>query len=1146
MSNRPADYAQRQQALDPSRSFAVAAPAGSGKTGLLTQRVLTLLAGCRHPEEILAITFTRKAAAEMRQRIISALQMAQSDRAPTAEYEQQTWQLARRVVQRDAELNWQLPTAPNRLRIQTIDGLCRDLARQLVLENGLGELPQPADNPEAFYREAVQELLTELESDSETAKALATLLRHLDNHMQRLETLLSELLAKREQWLGYILSARDARPYLEQQLQQTVTDTLSIARRQLQPVAGELALLVDYAAANLANSNPDHPLCQLQGITELPPADSDCGHIWQVIADLLLTRDNTWRKTINVSNGFPAGKGEAKAHKDRLLALIGELREAPELLQTLLDIRTLPYGEYPQRQWQLLQALTTLLPQLSARLSLVFLRHNSCDFTEITLAALRALPDGAADGDVLTDTALRLDYRIRHILIDEFQDTSSSQFQLLRKLTTGWQPDDGRTLFIVGDGMQSLYGFRSANVGLFLEARRHPIGHIQLQPLDLTVNFRSQQRVVEWVNQQFKSAFPERDDIGRGAVRYSDAIACNKALPGEAVTIDAIVDSDHRQREAELVVERIQQARQSNPDGSIAVLVRNRGHLRDIVPALYQAGLNWQAIDIEPLSGKMAVVDVHSLTRALLSPADRIAWLAVLRAPWCGIDLHDLHYLANTELPEANPVLQGEHYPLLPGQLLHLERLTGLSGDGRAICNRVAPILLTSLKQRGRKPLRSWVEGTWLALGGPAALLDGNDLQHVRRYFDLLERHSPAGDVDDWRAFTRAVDNLYAAPAADSDARLQLMTIHKSKGLEFDTVIIPGLDRTTAGSDAEMLLWRERIDQTGEPQLLLGPLQASGDGKDALFEHLKHEARQKSRLENTRVIYVGATRTIGRLHLLFNLKSNAKGGFRAAAADSLLAPLWPELEKHFHQPGHEQTAAYRLHCPDGETETGKTTSVDTLSHYARLPAQWQPTAVADSPLLAPYRGRAEGYQETGQTTPDNPAARHTGTVLHRTLQQIVSDGVEHWNNGRIERQRPFWRSQLRQLGLTDVEASVEQLRDTLVQVINDRKGRWLLDRNHTDSRCELPLGWLDRNGGQRRAVVDRTFIDNGVRWVIDYKSSQPAAGQSLADFLTGQSQRYRPQLQRYGRLFKQMEPLPVRTALYFPALAHFQELDMDG
>ncbi|UTW46153.1 UvrD-helicase domain-containing protein [bacterium SCSIO 12696] len=1137
--SQPSDFQQRQQALNPEGSFAVSAPAGSGKTGLLTQRVLTLLATCQHPEEVLAITFTRKAAAEMRHRIVDALQQAESEEAPSAYYQRQTWELARKVLERDRELGWQLLSVPGRLRILTIDGLCRNLARQLVLENGLGELPQPAEDPQPLYREAVTALFATLGNqspDNHTGNALASLLKHLDNNWARLEALLTSLLAKREQWLSHILAARsdEARRYLEQQLQQTITETLVNTQEKLQPFASDLSLLLDYAANNLSNSHPDHPLCQLQGIQELPEADAHSGYIWQVITGLLLINSGDWRKSVDVRSGFPAGKGEPKERKEQLLSLIAELKSVDGLQELLLDIRSLPYPQYPQQQWQVLQALTDILPQLSAQLSLVFLHHGQCDFTEVTLAALRAL----GDEDQPTDTALRLDYRIRHILVDEFQDTSSSQFQLLRRLTAGWQPDDGRTLFIVGDGMQSLYGFRSANVGLFLEARRHPIGQLQLQPLDLTVNFRSQSKLVAWTNDHFQQAFPQQDNITRGAVRYNQAQAFNSELAGQAVTLDGIVDSDNRQLEAELVVEKIQLAKASNPSGSIAVLVRNRNHLQEILPALYQAGLSWQAIDIEPLATRMAVIDLHSLTRALLSPADRIAWLAILRAPWCGLSLADIHSLANTPL-EQNPKAPDEHYPLLLEQLRHFEQLPNLTADGRAILRRVVPLLLDGLQQRGRKPIRTWIEGLWLALGGPSALLDANDIRHVRRYLDLLEQHSGSGHIDDWEVFNRALKALYATPPSGSDENLQLMTIHKSKGLEFDTVIIPGLDRATASNDSEILLWRERIDQAGHPQLLLGPLQASGDGQDSLFEHLKNEAKLKTRLENTRVIYVGATRAIQRLHLLFHINSGNKDDFKPPNANSLLAPLWQQFEPQL----LNATEHCQLHYETQKSDQSE--QVASLTHYGRLPPSWQPPDLAGDPLLAPYRGRASGYKAAqDNTSNNNDSARHTGTVLHRTLQQVVSEGINQWDQQRIQSQQPFWRSQLQQLGACndDLNAAVNSLEKAMAATLTDIKGQWLLDNNHAESQCEWPLSYQTHKGQQRLAVIDRTFIADGERWIIDYKSSKPDSGQALEDFLQQQRALYTPQLKHYQSLLKQLENKPTRLALYFPCIPHFIEL----
>src|SRR5690606_12200173 len=131
------DHPVRQQALDPQGSFICEAPAGSGKTELLTQRVLTLLAGVDHPESVLAITFTRKAAAEMRERILRALASA-AHAEPEDDHQKLTWTLATRVRNHDRAMGWCLLENPGRLQIRTFDSLTQMLTRNLPLEASLG------------------------------------------------------------------------------------------------------------------------------------------------------------------------------------------------------------------------------------------------------------------------------------------------------------------------------------------------------------------------------------------------------------------------------------------------------------------------------------------------------------------------------------------------------------------------------------------------------------------------------------------------------------------------------------------------------------------------------------------------------------------------------------------------------------------------------------------------------------------------------------------------------------------------------------------------------------------------------------------------------------------------------------------------
>lgn len=1142
-----ADQGVRDQALDIRHSFAVSAPAGSGKTGLLIRRTLRLLAECDHPEQVLAITFTRKAAAEMQERILKALLEGQDPTPPDDTYRRAIWEDARQVIARDTNKGWQLIANPGRLRIMTIDSLCRHLARQLAVESGLGDLPEPAEQPESYYREAVHNLFALLDAPGPVGDSLALLLEHLDNNPATLENLLVDLLGRREQWLHPLLSSRDARETLEQAMQDTVTSSLSKLRAALRPVASDVAGLCDYAAANLLHLHIASPLTLGLGMTDLPGSEASAENVagWHAIAELLLTRSGGWRARPDKRSGFPTAKDaidpqRADAAKQQLAEVIDWCRSQEALLELFNDLRHLPALAFSDSQWRLLEALAQLLPRLVAELSVVFQAHHACDFTEISLAAQRAL----GDEDDPSDLSLRLDYQIRHILVDEFQDTSSLQFDLLKKLVAGWQPGDGRTLFLVGDAMQSLYGFRNANVGLFLEARKGRVNQVELTPLDLTVNFRSDSTLVSWVNHTFTTVFPPREDISRGAVPYAMAQAARKGDPQARVTLDLFPQGSDETREAEAVIARIQEARLEDPNGSIAILARNRRQLAAILPALHEAGIAWQATDIDPLGTRMPVLDLLSLTRALLNPADRIAWLAVLRAPWCGLCLTDLYRIANPNLAEW---AGNGHFPWLPGRILDPATPSELSSEGKQILERTAAVLRTAWHNRLRKPLRLWIEGTWLALGGPATLVDSVELAWCQQYFELLETHARGADLPDLDAFEQAVGKLYAAPATGFDNPVQVMTIHKSKGLEFDTVLIPGLGSGNGKNDSTLLYWRERLNERGESQLLIAPplspaeqreLESSNDGlaSSQLVTHLKHEQKLKTALEDARVLYVACTRAIRRLHLFFNLPA------QNPASGSLLACLWPSFADGFANCGalvteHAEYGAAGQQDGDKQEDAGeeRADGNESLTQLLRLPPDWRNPADkrldSATTQLAAARAATLPVANGGDSL-----QRHTGTVLHRTLSRIVTDGVDTWTAERIARQQQVWRLQLAALGVSDAERALPLLEQAITQTLRDDVGRWLLDNSHLHSACELALCHAGPDGTVMRSVIDRTFVDKDVLWIVDYKSSRPLPGQSQAAFTALESERYRDQLSRYRQVMAAQHQGQIRTALYFPLL----------
>lgn len=1129
----PKDNAARVRAIDPRLSVAVSAPAGSGKTGLLTQRVLNLLAICQHPEEIVCITFTKKAAGEMRHRITQALRHAATSERPIAEgYEQHLWDLADRALQQDRRCQWQLMENPQRLRIQTIDGYCRSLTLLNPLSSGFGGGSAILDNPSRVYQEAAEDTLSELETDSPIQPDLENLLLHLDNDRHRCVGLLTDLLASREQWLEPVLFSKqeDTRETLEFFLAELIEERLQQLAHTLGPYASDLCLLADYAATCLAESDPESPLCCLQGIAQLPNIEAEALPEWKALCDLLLTKNNGWRKTsgLNKNIGFPSDKkrpvlAERKAQMGELLL---QLAETPGLLDQWVHVRQLPYHRYPETQWQLLHSLTNIMPKLAANLKLAFRKYNAVDFSEISQGALSCL--GGPDN--VSDLALQLDYQIRHILIDEFQDTSSIQWQMLEKLTEGWESGDGRTLFIVGDGMQSCYGFRNANVGLFLDARQHGINGLKLEPLDLCVNFRSSNSIVSWVNSAFSTAFPATDDIGSGAVSYLPSDSFDQSdLHSDAVTTHLLQNGECAEaEEAEKVVEITRQALAEDPQQSIAILVRDRGRLKHIMPALKRAGIAAVAADIDALSKRMAIQDLLSLTKALLDISDYNAWLAVLRAPWCGLDNSDLLTLATMRSEQQAET--GVATPL-PALLQAAIDSNSFSRAGQRALSRITPVINAALQARRRKPLRATVEGVWASLGGPAGLLTHNDLENCQTFFQVLEEHDYAGTIEHWVDFQGAIDTLFSRSQPPAGTRVEVMTIHKSKGLEFDTVIIPGLGQKPRNSDSPLFLWKEHLNQQHQKTLLLSPLAAVGDDPDPLYQYLKSQETYRQTLEATRLFYVGCTRAKSRLHLLATVDQNDDETFKPPASGSLLSMIWHSIKDEVEF----------ITTPQEEQNAERGSGIEYPHVIRRLSESWRPIALAAPDLLTRFRGH-EFNDDDNQASDEawrQREQRHMGTVMHRALAQLARElsraPTEEWIQGKA----PFWRAQLQHLGLHGelLDRALLQIQQGIETTLNSETGRWVIDGNHQHS--EVEVGYFDRRSNSE-SIVDRTFVFNEERWVIDYKSSSPSAGQPLDEFLDQETEHYQTQLQRYSRLFTNET---VRTALYFPRLALLHEIN---
>jgi ATP-dependent exoDNAse (exonuclease V) beta subunit len=1119
----PPDAAAREAALDPTRSFIVQAPAGSGKTTLLTQRYLALLARAERPEEVLAITFTRKAAAEMRQRILDALLRAARDEPVRGASEERARVLAQAVLARSEASGWSLLDHPSRLKIQTIDALNQWLAQRLPLLSRAGSAPAVHERPRELYDEAAARVLAALEEGGALAERLAAVLVHLDNDLAYLQRLLAEMLGKRDHWLRLVAPGAGARgpevrAALEASLGACVADALARVRGRFpRAYQDELVHLCRDAGRRLASGDGGAAWECLGALRALPPAEPGALAAWQRIAELLLTADGTWRRQVNKNQGFPAHEKQAK---QSMMALLAALGEVAGLADALDRTRRLPPPAYDDEQWEVLDALIDVLVAAAAELELVFARHGRVDFVAVAGAARQAL----GDDDEPTELALVLDYRIRHLLVDEFQDTSVGQVELLRRLTAGWQPGDGRTLFCVGDPMQSIYRFREADVALFLKIRDEGLGELRPESLVLEANFRSCPGIVRWVNEAFERVLPAADDLERGAVRYSSSFAMRPEEPGPALVVHGLPRAAPA-LEAARIADLVSAERARDPQASIVVLGRARTHLVGCAQALARAGLRYQGIDLVPLADRLAVRDLVSLARALSHPADRAAWLACLRAPWCGLDLPALHALFGDE--PRGIVLDAVRDP---------GRRARLAGGDRARLERTLGVLEAALAERGRRSLAGVVEAAWLELGGPATLADDADLDNVRAFLERLDRAERAGDLDDPAALEDLIADLFAAPDAAADERLQVMTVHRAKGLEWDVVIVAGLGRATTGEQSQLLRWLELERAGSAPGLVLAPLKARSVRADPLETWLKRLDGERADHELGRLLYVATTRARRRLHLVAHVEpvdaDAAAPEFRRPRRRTALATLWPTL-------GPDVLASAQEAAGAGQG-LGTPAAPAGSPALLRLADDWQAPPAA--PRLPSGGTGGAGALPEVEFEWVTAAGRHAGTVVHEELERLATLAPGQPPE-EIASRAPAWRRRLRELGLPpdQVEGVVGRIGRALATTLADARGRWLFDPAHGDARSEYALTAV-LDGEVVAAVIDRTFVDaDGVRWIVDFKTAAHEGGDREA-FLDREKLRHAPQLERYARIFSLVEPgRAVRLGLYFPLLGAWRE-----
>jgi ATP-dependent exoDNAse (exonuclease V) beta subunit len=1158
--------------------------------------------------------------------------------------------LARRALEHSQALGWKLLDLPAQLRISTIDSFCRELALQQPLLSGLGGGLEISEQPRELYRRAARETLRKIDqSGSALGAAIEELLLWRDNGWQELEVLLVEMLANRDRWMhGFVLEREPdwlaLRERLERPFGSAVRETL-VALSQLfdqAPGAREEALALARFACAQSSGLLHQELAELAEFPSAPFADlEEVRSAYTALAALLLTGDGSFRKAIDKRMGFPADR---KREKARLLELIARLSAVPGLEVALSAVRALPPARYTDEEWKIVRACFTLLRHAAGELQIAFAEAGRVDFIEVAQVAQRVL---RGEDGLPTDAALAGSEKIRHLLVDEFQDTSRRQHQLLSSLIAAWPEQAGRTCFVVGDPMQSIYSFRDADAELFPRVQTAGLEIPHEEPLlfdfaPLQANFRTAPSLVERLNQAFALIFAADDGSG---VRFSAAQPAREeaaeAAPAFTLHLDFVPQAgrgssaDSEEKEAahanqidEIIAlirsyqsvagvesiedlpsgakaqplfsassgttkvvpfqntpfttgcysSRMEAAKASGQKFRIAVLGRARTALSPIASALRKEKIPFRAVDLEKLADRPEALDALALARALLNPLDRVAWLGVLRAPWCGLSLEELHALAGDGAPEllTRPVPE-----------LLAEQLQLLSEAGQKSAERVMQAINAAAKLRSAQPalkLGSWLEQIWLLLGG-AACVDSAARANLDLLWSCLDR-LPKGEEDLLGpALGAALDQLTALPDPDasSDCGVQLMTIHKAKGLEFEVVIVPELQASNGRGGYKMLSWLERglaqPDESGEiTEFLIAPFQRKGEERGSAKAWVDQVYRARESQETRRILYVAATRAREELHLFARPTCWEQNGEYTLSqpSNSLLATAWPALEEEV-RARFEEWKARR--APDQADEEEEIASIAAAGDLLVMPSPVRPTVLRclppdflkqpgdrgfpPFPLEGAERmGHGAGVGAQGISSPTGAPGldsetwerslypRHEGGLLSRALGRAVHSLLEElarlratldWETARsaLRGFEPCIQAQVRTVGVDPPQAAriaAEALQIALA-ASHDPVGAWILSP-HKSAASEA--AWTGVVAGSVRAVrVDRVFqagpapVAEGddCWWIIDYKTAH--AGDLDLPALRSL---FEPQIEAYAQLLRNQigaEP-EIIAGLFYP------------
>lgn len=822
-------YVRSRAIYETKRSFIVTAPAGSGKTQLIIKRYLNLLSESNSIKKIVCLTYTRKAAEEMRKRVFEALNECK-EREPVDENERELFELAKKVHSNSKIDRYEL-LDPFSYRISTFHSFCSEHLKTLFKMDNVSSFELLDEIETSLLYDKIADIVIDRGlkgSDGELKEVLARRLSNLDAKSEILKKEIIKLLSNRLK-LRFV------------DFQNWIDLLQSEIKKIFEPFLNFLMINYHFfVQKNIIEGDFD-----FNNIV----VNENFFEFFGKIAKKILTKNNTLRRNLDQE-------------------VLDKLNEEKEVITFLKIIQKLKESDcrYFVNESQYTSVLTIMKYSFDILKEMLGKAKKDYDALEESMLEnlkwIKGVPSNLLE---------KLQFTIDHILVDEAQDLSDAEYLIISRLIEDWEENDGRTIFFVGDPKQSIYKFRKANVALFkvLEEKgvlREGKESYRLEKLVININFRSEKGIIDFTNGVFKEYFEENilfDDIAYGFFKHPTdndnspmQFFTRERLMEDNNPIKVVISEDKEKLKRTFckIIKRILSNRESNE--TVGILYKKRSDFVPYFKILQENGIQIEVIEGENLKESPVSKHLLNFLKAILFPYEDLHIFLMLGNPIFNLSPKEIEKLSYEK---------GDNWidKFLNSKMIDKDKKQIFSDLVNSIYYNENKFLDGFIKLNGFEKFKS--------IYGIGAI------DEIIKFFELYKENAHYLPLDMVERLEFALEKEYVPPLPLSANRnIQAMTIHKAKGLEFDYVIVLGLDNSPLmqPSDAKEPLIIERTT-LNEVDGLFNFIIAPYDRNSYLYKFIEELSKKRTLSEYKRLCYVAITRAKKELYLLGNPKSNS-------------------------------------------------------------------------------------------------------------------------------------------------------------------------------------------------------------------------------------------------------------------------------